>query len=96
LPFANQRFFSKPGRAEEEVLNGFPKGTVVMYQVFNKMCKQVVERLAGFGVFLSALRAIGYIYSVAAVLALVVVAKVAAHVIGLIVGWIAKLLKKLT
>ena len=44
-----------------------------MGKVLNKVCKQVPERLAGFGVLLSAVGAVSLFYGMAAILAFMIV-----------------------
>jgi len=61
------------------MFNRLPESPIIVCQVFYKVCKQVMKRLAGFRIFLPALGAVSYINCIAAVFTFFIVAKMVAH-----------------
>lgn len=69
LSFSGKIFLSKHSRPEKEVFDGLPKLAVIMSEIFYEVCEKEIERLSGFGIFLSAVWTESFFYCVSAILA---------------------------
>jgi hypothetical protein len=82
---AGQVLFGEQGGSCKQVFDGAPETAIVMGKVFHEMPDQVAKRLPGFNIFLAAIRAEPYFYTMATILAGIIFPQMMrTHMVGVI------------